>query len=452
LSEFLCRKVAPVNREETTLKQLNVIAKITFGGELHVRSEAAKKGYKGPLFYAHPGDLVISKIRVAQGSLCLVPDDVTYLAVSAEYPVYSVDTTRMRAQFIRLVICSSAFQQRVSRLRSGNTTKARIRPAEFEALRVPVPTLPKQDALIASYMAALNQAAQLEQDGETAERTGLHTFETALGVAPPPPLPDLPLFVARFKDIERWSHEGILDKSVMSSADNSAERFPQVALRDVVADLVNGWSPKCLTRSAKHKEWGVLKLGAVSFGEYDELQNKALPAHLKPKPELEVNQGDVLISRANVIRLVGACALVRETRLRLMLCDKIFRVVFQESSPIDPEFLGELIKLPTVRQQIEAAATGTSPTMKNISKPALLALTFPLPQGPDGIKTQQKLIAVLRLARESAASCRLEAKRLRAEAWATFESTLFNAVETSPSAASGTEPTGMVVITQTVRQ
>jgi len=99
-----------------------------------------------------------------------------------------------------------------------------------------------------------------------------------------------------------------------------------------------------------------------------------------------------------------------------MLCDKIFRVVFQESSAIDSEFLAEAMKLSTVRRQIEAAATGTSPTMKNISKPSLLALKFSLTQGPDGLKTQQTLITALRSARESAAALRQEAKRLRAEA------------------------------------
>jgi len=198
-------------------------------------------------------------------------------------------------------------------------------------------------------------------------------------------------------------------------------------LADVVDDLENGWSPKCLSRETRPGEWGVLKLGAVSFGEYNEAENKALPTHLKPKPELEVREGDVLISRANITRLVGACAIVRKSRPQLMLCDKIFRVVFRPSSKIDPEFLSEVMKLSTVRQQIEAAVTGTSPTMKNISKPSLMALAFPLPQGPDGLKVQKTLVASVRKARESATSLRAKARQLRISAWDAFESALFEA-------------------------
>jgi len=74
----------------------------------------------------------------------------------------------------------------------------------------------------------------------------------------------------------------------------------------VIADLQNGWSPKCLTRPAESEEWGVLKVGAVSFGWFDERQNKALPSNLKPREQYEVKAGDLVISLANITQYVGA--------------------------------------------------------------------------------------------------------------------------------------------------
>lgn len=170
----------------------------------------------------------------------------------------------------------------------------------------------------------------------------------------------------------------------------------------------------------------MLKLGAVSYGTYDESENKALPHQLKPRERIEVKQGNVLISRANILRLVGACALVNESRPKLMLCDKIFRVVFLENTPIDPEYLVEVMKLGIVRQQIEAAATGTSPTMKNISKPSLLDLTFPLPQGEDGLSVQRNLVGQLRKAREMASQLRFEARTKRSTAQTDFLNAVFH--------------------------
>src|SRR5690606_8050545 len=112
-------------------------------------------------------------------------------------------------------------------------------------------------------------------------------------------------------------------------------QFPVLHLHEMIKDLENGWSPQCHNHPAPSDEWGVLKLGAVSFGAFNELENKALPSSLKPIPAYEIKEGDVLISRANVPRYVGACAQVLRTRKKLMLCDKIFRVVFKEKNELD---------------------------------------------------------------------------------------------------------------------
>ena len=162
-------------------------------------------------------------------------------------------------------------------------------------------------------------------------------------------------------------------------------------LGSLVSDLQNGWSPKCLPRPANSDEWGVLKLGAVSFGVFNQEENKALPQGMKPLPELEVRKAEVLISRANIHRYVGACVEVRETRPRLLLCDKIFRVVFRTPSPILPTYLVEIVRTPHLRHQIENALTGTSPTMKNITKASLLQLQVPVPR----LGVQQKIVEMV---------------------------------------------------------
>ena len=121
-----------------------------------------------------------------------------------------------------------------------------------------------------------------------------------------------------------------------------------------------------------------MKVGAVSFGSFDRRENKALPPILKPKPEYEIMSGDFLMSRANTTELVGACALVKESPPRLLLCDKIFRFIFTPNSPVLPSFLDHVLKSPALREQIELGATGTSPTMKNISKAKILSLQVPV--------------------------------------------------------------------------
>lgn len=269
----------------------------------------------------------------------------------------------------------------------------------------------------------------MEQEAAEAEVKAAEAFETALGFPPPTPLPDRPVFVASFREIDRWSHEGILRRIVEGETTHTSP-WPMVTLGDVIADLENGWSPKCLSRPAEPDEWGVLKLGAVSFGTFNENENKALPKHLKPRKHLEVKSGQILISRANVTRLVGATAMITETRDKLMLCDKIFRVVPLDTAPIDPVFLTEVLRISDLRRQIESNLTGTSPTMKNISKPALLGLTFPLPPLPE----QQKMVQALGDARTTATSLRTDAARIRAQAWTDFEAAVYAAEDAEDAA------------------
>ncbi len=269
-------------------------------------------------------------------------------------------------------------------------------------------------------------AAVVEQDAAEIERRGLQEFEAALGLTPPPDLPCRPVQIARFRDIDRWSHEGILYRSVVAARGASTERFPLIALGDVVAELETGWIPQCLDRPARSDEWGVLKLGAVSFGAFDESATKALPGSFSPKPEFEVKTGDVLISRGNVPALVGIATFVHETRSRLMFPDLVFRVIWAKGATVEPAFIAEVLRSPSLRQQIEQIATGTSPTMRKVTKPALLELTFPLPQGADGLATQNRLVTNLTQSRTAAVRRREEAKTLRTAAWDAFLAAVFS--------------------------
>jgi type I restriction enzyme S subunit len=164
-----------------------------------------------------------------------------------------------------------------------------------------------------------------------------------------------------------------------------------IPLSEYVEFIENGKSPATDGRQASADEWGVLKVGAVSFGVFDDRENKALPISYVVPPSLEVRLGDFIMSRANTVELVGACALVRKTRPKLMLSDKTFRFVFREPLKVLPEYIGQVLKSPPLREQIERGATGTSPTMKNISKEKVLALRLP----PFALRDQGRIVAEL---------------------------------------------------------
>jgi type I restriction enzyme, S subunit len=159
-------------------------------------------------------------------------------------------------------------------------------------------------------------------------------------------------------------------------------------VRHVLRRIEQGWSPACSNAQADEGEWGVLKVGAVNYGRFASAENKALPAELTPLPELEVKPGDVLMSRANTLELVGSCVHVESTPARLLLCDKIFRLHLRPAR-VTPAFFALALQSRPARSQIELEASGASDSMQNVGQDTVRRLLLAWP--PTG---EQELIAV----------------------------------------------------------
>ncbi|MFM5981471.1 MAG: restriction endonuclease subunit S [Sphaerospermopsis kisseleviana] len=155
--------------------------------------------------------------------------------------------------------------------------------------------------------------------------------------------------------------------------------WEQLPFAELLTNIDSGWSPVCLDHPVSGEEWGVLKLGAVTWCEYDHTQNKALPPNVEPDPNLEVKTGDLLFTRKNTYDLVGACVLVRETPPRLMMSDLIFRFRLRADANVNPCFLHQLLIYPTKRRNIQKLAGGSASSMPNISKAKLQTTLIEVP-------------------------------------------------------------------------
>ena len=145
---------------------------------------------------------------------------------------------------------------------------------------------------------------------------------------------------------------------------------------DLTISTGSGWSPQCENRPRGGDEWGVLKVSAVSWFEFKPEENKALPAGLAPRPEFAVRSGDFLMSRANTSELVGRSVVVGEAPEHLILSDKIIRCEF--SRWVEKGFVNLYNRTATARAHYVANASGTSDSMKNISRDVILSMPVPL--------------------------------------------------------------------------
>jgi type I restriction enzyme, S subunit len=138
-----------------------------------------------------------------------------------------------------------------------------------------------------------------------------------------------------------------------------------------------GQSPQCLPRKRIGDEWGVLKVSAVSWGAFDPEENKALPPGMQPRLENEVKAGDFLLSRANTEELVARSVVVTHTPPNLMISDKTVRLII--SSQVDKQFINVAHLSNHARTYYASNASGTSSSMKNVSREIMYQVPIPLP-------------------------------------------------------------------------
>lgn len=167
----------------------------------------------------------------------------------------------------------------------------------------------------------------------------------------------------------------------------SAQEWERCALGDLLEDIHAGKSFKCEERPAGPDEWGVVKVSAMTWGEFREHENKTVVGGRTIDPRLEIRPGDLLVSRANTVDYVGAVVLVRDCRRQLLLSDKSLRLV--PNSRVLPDWLVISLRAGSARRYIESVATGTSDSMRNISQPKLKALEITLPP----LDVQDQLVA-----------------------------------------------------------
>ncbi|HTC69586.1 MAG TPA: restriction endonuclease subunit S [Acidothermaceae bacterium] len=125
---------------------------------------------------------------------------------------------------------------------------------------------------------------------------------------------------------------------------------------------------------ARSNEWGIIKVSAMTWGNFRPGENKAVGSE-KVDPRHEIRPGDVLVSRANTTEYVGAPVLVGATPARLLLSDKSLRLIPAEG--VAPRWLVTVLAARSTRQQVSRLASGTKDSMRNISQQALLSVTVP---------------------------------------------------------------------------
>lgn len=158
----------------------------------------------------------------------------------------------------------------------------------------------------------------------------------------------------------------------------------------VIQTLTAGVSVNANNRTITAGEFGVLKTSCVSGGQFLADEHKAVLTGEVKRVRTPVSAGSIIISRMNTPALVGANAYVDEDHPALFLPDRLWALKTNERA--DCRWLSYFMQSAAFRLFIDDIATGTSGSMKNISKERLLQLQLVIPP----LDEQRRIAEVLR--------------------------------------------------------
>ena len=124
---------------------------------------------------------------------------------------------------------------------------------------------------------------------------------------------------------------------------------------------------------------GILKTSSVVGGRFLPFECKTILPRDRQRARLNPKLDTILISRMNTPDLVGECGYVERDYPELFVPDRLWLTRFNSTAKISARWLAYMLSSPEQKARIKAAATGTSGSMKNLSKPAFLSLTLDFP-------------------------------------------------------------------------
>jgi type I restriction enzyme S subunit len=346
LSIHLIETLRPLNMADDEVYDLVTVKRSRGGVVLRERLKGSQIAVKSQ-FRLKAGDFLISKRQIVHGACGIVPPELDGAIVSNEYSVLRARPS-LDLKFLNCLAHSIYFQQACFHSSIGvHVEKMIFKLDQWMKWDFNLPPLAEQKRIaeiLATWDSAIEKVECLRTNSSAQKAALLRTLMTG--------------------------------KRRLPGFD---EDWEPMSFGKLVSSIDAGVSVNSADRPAGEGESGILKTSCVSMGKFDASQNKAVvDGNEITRLKVVVKGGTTIISRMNTPALVGASGYVAEDVPSLYLPDRLWAIL-PDYKRSDGRWLASYLAAPETRQLLCDAASGTSGSMKNISKESLRSLPVLVP-------------------------------------------------------------------------
>lgn len=160
---------------------------------------------------------------------------------------------------------------------------------------------------------------------------------------------------------------------------NQSVEWKNLSLAFLIDSITSGTSTGGEDRRIVDGEVGVLTLSSIANGIFAPNEHRVVPSGRVGELKVSVRAGTLIMSRSNTIDLVGTVAYVDKDYPNLFLSDLLWELTVSESSGVLPKWLGYALSTHKIRREIQKRASGTSGSMKKLSRERFRSIHILIP-------------------------------------------------------------------------
>lgn len=409
IGEFLKRNKTTVIIQDG-VKYKRVTIKIRNGGvvtrdEVKGENIGTKKQFR-----VESGQFIISKIDARNGAMGIIPNELDGAVVTPDFLSFDIDTTKVNPKYLVLVCTTGQFVEFCHSCSSGTTNRQRINETQFLNIKIPVPSLEKQNELIEKYCKQILSSNKLLEKAKLEEKNIQQYILAKLGVKLPVDIISQKKkksnLISRvsYKDVERWdmwSKEYYID-TLLNKSTYPISRLGSLAFttRKWEKDTDNF---RYIEISDIDPVWGIINDTNLSTGD--------APSRATQR----VCTGDLIIGTTRPY--LKRFAIVSEKHNQC-ICSSAFQVISPDKE-YDIEFVYYFLQTQLAVIQFESYMTGALYPYINTSDLCKIKILLP------PLSVQNSIVRYANKKRVNVKSYILESRKRCTDALRSFEAKIF---------------------------